>query len=49
MGLPIKMSALPPPSHRAAPKVGEHNSEVLARLLKLSKSEIAALSKAKAI
>lgn len=49
MGLPIKMSALPPSSHRAAPKVGEHNSEVLARLLKLTESEVAALSKARAI
>lgn len=49
MGLPIKLSNLPDSPHRAAPKVGEHNIEVLGRLLNLSETEIAALSKAKAI
>ncbi len=49
MGLPIKLSNLPESPHRAAPKVGEHNFEVLGRLLNLSESEISALSKAKAI
>jgi CoA:oxalate CoA-transferase len=49
MGLPIKLSNLPPSPHRAAPNVGEHNGEVLGRLLNLSDSEIAALSKSRAI
>lgn len=49
MGLPIKLSNLPAANHRAAPKVGEHNGQVLGRLLNLTESEITALSQAKAI
>lgn len=49
MGLPIKLSALADLPHRPAPKVGEHNEEVLTGVLSLSKSEIADLHAAKAI
>lgn len=49
MGLPIKLSDLPQAAHRAAPKVGEHNHEVLSQLLDLSESEIAAFAQAGAI
>lgn len=49
VGLPIKLSHLPQDAHRAAPKTGEHNSEVLSRLLGLSAHEVEALSRAGAI
>jgi CoA:oxalate CoA-transferase len=49
MGLPIKLSGLPDGQHRAAPKVGQHNKQVLGRLLNLSESEIVALSEASVI
>jgi CoA:oxalate CoA-transferase len=49
MGLPIKLSNLPDRAHQPAPKLGEHNLEVLGGLLDLSESEILALSESKAI
>jgi CoA:oxalate CoA-transferase len=49
MGLPIKLSGMPDTPHRAAPGIGEHNGQVLGRLLDLGESEILALSQAKVI
>ena len=49
MGLPIKLSGLPDTPHRAAPRMGEHNRQVLGRLLDLSEADIVALSHARVI
>ncbi|MGE4011443.1 MAG: CaiB/BaiF CoA transferase family protein, partial [Alphaproteobacteria bacterium] len=43
IGSPIKMSKTPVSYRRAAPRMGEHNDEVLAELLGLSAGEIGAL------
>lgn len=49
MGLPIKLSGMPDNPPRAAPKLGEHNHDVLGRLLQLSALDIQALTDAKVI
>lgn len=44
LGLPIKLSGLPPAPHAAAPALGEHNGAVLKALLGIEEAELAALA-----
>jgi crotonobetainyl-CoA:carnitine CoA-transferase CaiB-like acyl-CoA transferase len=46
IGNPLKMSATPPQYRRSPPVLGQHTDEVLAEVLDLNKSEIAALKEA---
>ena len=48
-GLPWRLSLVPNPNHFAAPLLGEHNSYVFLDLLKMSKEEVAELTKEGAI